>query len=61
MTVSEVERVLADDRFVARYRHAGDLRDEPARRIQPSRVDAGRYTEEALARLERTRWHADTR
>src|SRR5690606_28999577 len=31
------ERVLADDRLVARNRHAGDLRNETAGRIQPRR------------------------
>jgi hypothetical protein len=46
------ERVLADDRFVARYRHPGDLRDETARRIQARRVDVGRDAEKALARLD---------
>ena len=48
------ERVVADDGFVALHHHAGQVRDEPAGRINLTRIDAGRVTAKCvLAGLER--------
>ena len=47
------EGVLADDRLVPLHVQAGDLRDEPARRVEPLGLDAGARPEDVLARPER--------
>jgi hypothetical protein len=47
------EGILADDRLVARDRHARDARDETRRRIEAGGLDVGARVEESLARLQR--------
>src|SRR5579875_1824859 len=44
------ESVLADDGLVALHLNAGDVRDEPAGRIQFLGIDVGRYPEVILPR-----------
>src|SRR5687767_9374258 len=46
------ECILTNDRLVTGDRHAGDLRDQSARRIEPRRIDVRRDTEEAFASLQ---------
>ena len=47
------EGVLADDRLVARNRHADDVRQHARGRIEARGVDAGVEIEERIARLQR--------
>ena len=43
------ERIFTNNGFIAGRAQAGDVRHEPARRIQPGRVDPGFDAEEILA------------
>ena len=47
------EGVLADDGLVARYRHAGDVRDEARSRVEARGLDVRAHVEERVARAQR--------